>query len=1009
MSVYAQDVETRDLAFYSQRDGISNYNIHKIIQDNKKFMWIATQDGLNRFDGRIFTIYNKGLEKKKELFSNDIRDLIYDEGRQIVWAICNLGGINGIDVITGEVKYAIPFNNDHLSESWRIAAKRLNDYIYIATSGGLEIFNVRTAAFEDGKIHGTKNLNLLQKDIRTVEVDKNGNVWCGILDVGLVIYNPTRNSIIKTIPYFSITQVSDNSTFWPLSGTITNENTYYLGTKNGLYKLTFDRTYSHVAQQIYFNKRSPSYKQEINYILSKGNSSLYLCANNLTVYNHLTNKSIELQPRKTSDRKLLADLTVCYEDSNKNIWVGCKQGLAVLKNLKSPFFPIINSRLFNDKLSHLYAVQPLNDKQTLVGVKSGLLLVNGDSYVKQLTQGNRVQNVFCIKRGEFVISGKDELKLFAHGKVNMLANVYREFVPYRHWELNSAVGIGDSMLIVGSENNEGVLIWNYKKHSIQRLEDDEANEQSRLFSNNINSIFLNGKEHPVILSDFGLTEFYPGDMKTKRVTFQNQQLGNKIGVLMDMTETADYYWINAYGEGLLKTDKNFNLLKIYTLKQGLGNSGLYKVFNFKDSLLLLTSNYGLSIFDIKSETFTRYYDTDGLQDNTFEEACGAVYKNKYYAGGVNGFVIVDPKFLAVQNTPPLLYIEGVKIQTADNIIDSSNLEMQTLNIPSSASQTNVYFTVVDYVSPFNIKYEYQINKKNNPWIDIGSQNFISLTGLKPGDYDIHIRACNTNNVWSATKTIKLIFLPKWYETVLFKVAVFSLFTSLLFGAYRYRLNQLKEKEEVRKNIARDLHDDIGSTLNSVKIFAHLAETSAEQHMYFSLIKDSIKQASLSLRDMIWILDNSDDAFEFLIQRLQAFINPVADASKINVEFKIDNLIRSQALSKTEKRNLLFIVKEVVTNSIKYADCSKIVISFSMNGTVKEINIRDNGNGFDLSAVPKGNGLRNIKLRANQIKYSCFIHSQLNQGTETVLISRVIIDQKRKSFAKALMKSLFRWK
>ena len=87
----------KNTLIYSQKDGLSSPNIHKIIQDKYGFIWIATQDGLNRFDGREFIKYNLGLPASKQLFSADVRDIVLDESGNFIWAINNNGGVNGID------------------------------------------------------------------------------------------------------------------------------------------------------------------------------------------------------------------------------------------------------------------------------------------------------------------------------------------------------------------------------------------------------------------------------------------------------------------------------------------------------------------------------------------------------------------------------------------------------------------------------------------------------------------------------------------------------------------------------------------------------------------------------------------------------------------------------------------------------------------------------------------------------------------------------------------------
>jgi ligand-binding sensor domain-containing protein len=984
-AVYAQQTEQKNLIFFTQKDGLSSYNVHKIIQDNKRFIWIATQDGLNRFDGNKFTVYNKGMEHKKCLLSNDLRALIYDSITQMLWVICNQGGINGINILTGSVQYSIPYNNPYLEKEWRTGAVAMGKRIFIATSGGLEIFNTARLQFEDAGIYKSKELEKLKGDVRTIGADSLGNIWCGILNTGLIIYNPEKRTVVKSIAASGFQNKTGEFTFWPLCGVFAGIKKYYLGTKNGIFRIDFDNNYDVNIS----NSFSDWSQQEIADMKLSQVSQLLICANSLIRYNYVDGRSEIIKSINSSDQYLLNDMTTCYEDVQQNIWVGCRQGLALLKKSRSPFRPFVNSYLFNDLLSHVYAVCPVNKNEVLIGVKKGLLILKNESQLLQLSGTGMVQNVFPLLPNQFIISGNSELKLYTKHDVCALSKIYPEFMPFRNWQFNSAVTLNDSLVLIGTENNEGVLLWNYKRHRILHLNAEQTDSSLRIFSDNINSIFLTSQREAIVLSDAGLTVVSNTGQVAKKTSLVKPGTSQTLGILMDMAETSSYYWIAAYGEGLLKVDKKFNLIKIFDLQQGIGNLGIYKIFNCKDSILLMSSNNGITVFNTEKENFVHYHESDGLHNNTFEEACGSSYNGQLYVGGVSGFTIVDPNLLFHDNTTPLLYIEGVQVQRDyDKTIDTFNLNLENYAIPNDAQQTNIIFAGLYFDNPSRVVFQYKINNKNHDWISLGQQSFISFAGLKPGDYQLTIRSSADGNVWSEEKQITITQLPKWFETLYFKIGMILVALSIFFIVHRYRLSQIKARELIRKSIASDLHDDIGSTLNSVTIFTHLAETSIEKEEYFILIKDSLKQASAGLRDMIWVLDDNRDTISMMVERLMAFVLPVATASNISVVCNIEEDLKEQKLSKSEKRNILFVVKETINNSIKYSSCGKISIEFRKRESSRlSIIVKDNGIGFDMTLQSQGNGLRNMKVRAELINYNLRITSGKGRGTETELNSR----------------------
>src|SRR6185503_12460743 len=114
-----------------------------------------------------------------------------------------------------------------------------------------------------------------------------------------------------------------------------------------------------------------------------------------------------------------------------------------------------------------------------------------------------------------------------------------------------------------------------------------------------------------------------------------------VGLFFDICEAQNYYWIATYGTGIIQLDSAYRIKKIFTVKDGLSNSGVYKVFNYGNKKLFITTNNGLSVLNLENYTFNNYYQEDGLHSNAFEEACGVYRNKKIYAGGVGGFTIID--------------------------------------------------------------------------------------------------------------------------------------------------------------------------------------------------------------------------------------------------------------------------------------------------------------------------------------------------------------------------------
>ena len=200
--------------------------------------------------------------------------------------------------------------------------------------------------------------------------------------------------------------------------------------------------------------------------------------------------------------------------------------------------------------------------------------------------------------------------------------------------------------------------------------------------------------------------------------------------------------------------------------------------------------------------------------------------------------MIYPQNLISNPEPPQLYLDNIKIETKQTSFDSSNLYFSHYMVPNDFLQATVSFSGINYSNPSRTSYAYRIKEEGEKWIDLGTQNFVPLIGFSPGTYTLEVKAANEDNVWCEPKTLMLTFLPKWYQTWWFDLLVGLAVASLLYGFYRYRLMQIRKQHQIRKEIAEDLHDDIGATLNSVKIFTHLAETSKGNKKYFANIKEA---------------------------------------------------------------------------------------------------------------------------------------------------------------------------
>lgn len=204
---------------------------------------------------------------------------------------------------------------------------------------------------------------------------------------------------------------------------------------------------------------------------------------------------------------------------------------------------------------------------------------------------------------------------------------------------------------------------------------------------------------------------------------------------------------------------------------------------------------------------------------------------------------------------------------------------------------------------------------------------------------------------------------------------------LALSCYPYLLiRQRNETQRMRVKLASDLHDDLGSLLNSVHIYTELALIKGETS-YLYKIKESTEEAINGIRNIIWQLDDHDNTFSNLVSRITDFASPLCQAKNINFKMEMTKEAFTYQLSEEEKRNLYLIIKEAVNNSIKYASAKLIQVVIGIEKDKPVINIKDDGKGFQSASTRHGNGIRNMKARAAWLHYDLLIQSLLGTSIQ----------------------------
>jgi ABC-type transporter Mla maintaining outer membrane lipid asymmetry ATPase subunit MlaF len=257
-------------------------------------------------------------------------------------------------------------------------------------------------------------------------------------------------------------------------------------------------------------------------------------------------------------------------------------------------------------------------------------------------------------------------------------------------------------------------------------------------------------------------------------------------------------------------------------------------------------------------------------------------------------------------------------------------------------------------------------------ISLVKNNSVSFTNLDPGTYTFKVWTLNDNGVWNKNYSyLTLIISPPFWKTWWFYSLCALLFAGIIYSIYNYRLQQILKLQHIRNKIASDLHDDIGSTLSSIAIYSELAneEVKDKAPKAFSLlqtINESARTTIDSMSDIVWAINPKNDRFEKILIRMRAFASEILEARNIDLRFEAASFLSGLKLPMDKRKNLYLIFKEAVNNVAKYSESRNCTIRLWQEGKMLNMEIADDGHGFDMNDHSEGNGLLNMKKRGEEM-------------------------------------------
>lgn len=936
---YSQQTSFRHLTI---NDGLSQNAVFAILRDSKGFMWFGTKDGLNRYDGYSFVVYQHNPFDSTTISANFITAL-FEDSRRLIWIGTLNGGLNCYDRSSENfyhIRYS-PKEADTFSEIKSITEDKSGN-IWIGTKSdgliklsfsGKNLFQLGAKQYlpKEGKIN-----SLSSSSIADVQFDSEGILWVGT-ENGLNEFDPQTEK-------FNHYKIQTRNPKAPASPNDGNVNSIY-ESKNG------DLWLGTLSGLVKFNRNDKSYKLyphhfevyrygwgNIIQIIEDNFGKLWLAApGELMCFDPSVNsysyfKNDPFNPQSLS----FNSISSLYFDNTSILWIGTAgMGINIYDFKSNRFSSLTREKDSNSRIAGFSIRSILEENENVLWISADVLYrwnrKTGELKSYE-TSSNKLDNFgntgvwSMIKSHDGKIWTATTEGVYRYDPLTEKANQYK-------YNPANADGLPQKEIYYVLEDSHQT-IWIATLNYLSKLIDvDRGIFQHFRYQTDF---VTNDEVKPIIYQDTqgnfwvgtkdGLKKFDPLLKKFKSYSNDpsksNSLNNNSIkSICADPHQPNKYLWIGTAGGGLNRFDFDDESFTHFTEANGLPNNVVYGILPDGNGNLWLSTNKGLSKFSLKDFSFRNFDVRDGLQSNEFNS--GAYFRSKsgeMFFGGINGLNYFYPNHVPDNSNKPNVVLTSFKVHDTsisvkrnNAILSKSICETDKIFLSHDQDVITFEFAAMDYSAPEKNQYAYKLENFNHDWIYSGSVRTATYTNLSPGKYKFRVKASNNDGVWNEQGiSIDLIINPPWWRTWWAYSMYIILFLSGLSFLRRYEMNRLHWKNQLK---LEKVETDALRKLDQLKS-QFFANISHEFRTPLTLILgqvESVMSSNIELKEKGKLQVANRNA-----RRLLSLINQLLDLSKLE---------SGSMELKSEQHNIISFLKSLFYSFESIAEAQKIKLKF----------------------------------------------------------------------------------
>ena len=923
---YANIRESFNFKNITIEDGLSQSTVETIYQDSKGYIWIGTNDGLDRYNGYEFKHYKHDKYDKNSIANNYIVDIIEDKNGYI-W-VSTIGGLSRINPDKDEIKnYYSKEDSGNLSNSnlWQILCTKDNRLI-ASTIDGLNVYDKNKDKFTRILY---KEGELPSQYIYSLEEDINGHIWVGT-DNGLVELDKDLN-IVKS--YQDAIEDSDVYNVYDDS----KGNIWVCTLDNGLFKINLDDN----SVENYKNNNSkisiPS--NNVRDIISDSEGKLWIATDKgLCTFDYEREEFITYNKKSYQSNSLIDDEIFCLlKDSSGLIWIGTYSGISRF-NPNSNFTHFKLDPYEDNSISGnvIHGIYEDDDKTLWIGTnESGVNIINGES-IKHLNKENS----------------------------NIVSDLIEDITGFKNY-IFIGTNEGLSVLVKNDKTAKNYTITNYTT-------------KDGLPSNKIRSLFIDSKGYLWIGTNKGLAILDTNNNKIIDITYILDEMGVSDKFIRAVYEDSkgNYYigcflegglikinpntkeykiyknienddssisnnsirYINEdlYGNILVGTSHGINILNLstdkfnhYTEKDGLINNTIYGILVDKNNGIWMSTNAGISKLSTEDATFKNFTITDGLQSNEFNgRACFKSKDGNMYFGGINGFNVFNSQDIELSTFEPKVIFDNFEIN-GTNKKDISNIKFK-----SNENNIKINFFTNDYKNTKTTQYYYKLEGLENEW-NMTNSNSLVFVNLGSGDYTLKIKTITQHGVMSDESSVHFTINPPIWRSN-YAICIYLILIIISILRYMHKVNTLDRLVNERTNKLRKEME------KNEQLFKKVLSLEQNKNNYFVNLSHELRTPLNVLSSINQLIKEFTKKDNFITPEKLSYYMGIMDRNCSRLLSLINNLIdhtkienNSYIINKKDE-DIVYLVEETVLDMKDYIEEKGLELIFDTDVEEKVI-------------------------------------------------------------------------